>query len=195
MKKIMNQLTIVALLLFTSVLFTQCRSTEDATLRPDETEITQPCSGAEYFTDEEYFRANAMGTSRNQSQSRRMAMSNARADLAGSISVLVSGTVDNYYQQMGVDDGSAYAERYEGLFREVVNERLDGIRTICERVTVTDSGQYRTYVAIELTGNEIMDAADQRISSDERLRLDYDYERFKETFNEEIQQVRDEKGF
>ncbi len=191
----MHYVGIFALVVFTSMLFTQCRSTEDVTIRAGETEIETLCSGPEYFTDDEYFRANAIGESSNQSQSKRSALSNARAELAGNISVLVSGAVDNYFQQMGVEERSEYAERYQGLFREVVDERLNGTRTICERVTVTHDGNYKTYIAIELTGAEIMNAANQRIYNDERLRLDYDYERFREIFDEEIQRVREERGF
>lgn len=191
----MHYAGIIATVIFISILFAQCRSAQETTIPRGETEIQPLCSGPEYFTNDEYFRANAQGESRNQSQSKRMALSNARAELAGNISVLVSGAVDNYFQQMGVEDDSQYAERYEGLFREVVDERLNGTRTICERVTRTDDGRYRTYIAIELTGNEIMSAANQRIDNDERLRLDYDYERFRETFDDEIESAREQRGY
>lgn len=189
MKKRMNSTAIILVVLIAGVMFTQCRSKE-AALPSGETRVELLCSGSEYFTDSEYFRASSMGESSNITNSKRMALSNARAELAGQIGVLVSGVVDNYYQQAGVEERTEFAERYEGLFREIVNERLAGTRTICEEVTRTAEGRYRTYVAIELTGNEILNAANQRIIQDERLRLDYDYERFKNTFNEEINNYR-----
>lgn len=177
-----------------TMLFTQCRSKQVA-MPEGETRVTVLCSGPEYFTSSEYFRANSTGESTNLANSKRMALSNARAELAGHISVIVRGVVDNYFQQAGVEDRTEYAERYEGLFREVVNEQLNGTRVICEEVTRTAGGRYRTYLAIELSGNEILSAANQRINRDERLRLEYDYERFKETFNEEIEKLRQERGY
>ncbi len=176
------------------MLFTQCRS-KQAAMPGGETRVEVLCSGPSYFTDTSYFRASSMGESNNMNNSRRMAMSNARAELASHIGVLVSGVVDNYYEQAGVEDRSAYAERYTGLFREVVDERLSGIRVVCEEMTRTAGGTYRTYVAVELTGNDIMEAANQRISRDERLRIDYDYERFRNTFDNEIENYRRGQGY
>ncbi len=194
MKKITKPMLIVLAVLFTAMLFTQCRS-KQAALPSGETRIEVLCSGPEYFTSTEYFRANSTGESINMAQSKREALSNARAELAGNISVLVSGVVDNYFQQAGVEDRTEFAQRYEGLFREVVDERLSGTRVICEEVTSTQQGRYKTYIAIELSGSEILNAANQRISRDERLRIDYDYERFKKTFEEEIEKLRQREGY
>ncbi len=184
------------LLAATALLFTQCRSSQETAATPaGETRVVVLCSGPDYFTTTEYFRSNAMAESSNMSMSRRMALSNARAEMASHIEVLVTGVVDNYYEQAGVEDRSQYAERYVGLFREVVDQRLAGTRVICEETTRTENGRYRTYVAIELAGNEILEAADHLISNDERLRLDYNYERFRDTFDDEIRNRRDERGY
>jgi len=103
--------------------------------------------------------------------------------------------VDNYFKQAGVETRAEFAQRYEGLFREIVDERLSGTRVICEEVTRTSNGIYKTYLAIELAGNDILSMADRRITNDERLRIDYDYERFKRTFDEEIEKLRQERGY
>lgn len=194
MKNRIVSLTLLVAVFCAAMLFTQCRT--KTALPPGEVTIGPlPCSGPDFFTNSEYFRANSSGLSSNMANSKKIALSNARAELAGHIGVLVSGVVDNYFQQAGVEERSQYAERYEGLFREVVDERLAGTRVICEELARTADGRYRTYIAIELTGNEILSAANSRISRDERLRLDYDYERFKGTFNEEIERYRREQGF
>jgi hypothetical protein len=178
------------------MVLTQCKTKKETARLPEgEVLIEQYCSGPEYFTNKEYFRANSVGESINQPQSKRMALSNARAELAGNISVVVSGAVDNYFKQAGVEDRNEFVERYEGLFREIVDERLSGTRIICEKVTRTETGSYKTYLAIELAGNEILNLANQRITSDERLRIDYDYERFKKTFEQEIENSRQRRGF
>lgn len=187
MKK--QKLSILLSVLFVSTLFvfTQCGSKSD--LPRGEERVTILCSGPEYRSDSEYFRANSTADSPNMANSKRMALSNARAELAGQMEVTVKSVIDNYVQDMTIGDMQEFQQRYEGLSREVINQKLTGTRIICEEVTRTPEGRYRTYVAIELSGNEIHDAMDARISRDERLRLDYDYDRFKNSFDEEMRNM------
>ena len=178
-----------------ALLLTHCRSKQQAAVPAGETRVEVLCSGPRYFTDNEYFRANSVGESTNQANSKRIALSNARAELAGQIEVTVKSVIDNYVQDITVGDRSEFMQRYEGLSREVINQRLQGTRVICEELTRTASGVYRTYIAIELSGNEILNAMNQRISNDDRLRVDYNYEKFKDTFNQEMEQMREERGY
>ncbi len=180
------------LLAATVFVFTQCRSKDD--LPRGEERITVLCSDPEYRSDSEYFRANSSADSPNMSNSKRMAVSNARADLAGQIEVTVKAVIDNYVQDITIGDMQEYQQRYEGLSREVINQKLTGTRIICEETTRTDEGRYRTYVAIELSGSEILSAMNQRIRGDERLRLDYDYDRFKNTFEDEMRKLDRERN-
>ncbi len=188
--KIQRLSTITTLVLLSGVLlFTQCRTKEETTAPEGETRVEVLCSGPEYRSNDEFFRSNGVAESPNQANSRRMALSNARADLAGQIEVTIKAVIDNYVQDIAVDNRQEYAQRYEGLSREVINQKLQGTRVICEELTRTADGNYKTYLAIELVGTEILGAMNDRISRDDRLRLDYDYERFKDTFNEEMDRM------
>ena len=80
--------------------------------------------------------------------------------------------------------------RYEALAREVVDQQLTGTKTICEKMMkVNSTGNYKCYVAIELSAQEMLSAYNERLTSDERLRVDYDYEKFKETFEKEMEKL------
>ncbi len=184
-----QKVSILLSLLFVSTLFvfSQCGSKSD--LPRGEERVTILCGGPEYRSDSEYFRANSSADSPNMANSKRMALSNARAELAGQMEVSVKAVIDNYVQDITIGDMQEFQQRYEGLSREVINQKLTGTRIICEETTRTPEGRYRTYVAIELSGNEIFEAMDERISRDDRLRLDYDYDRFKNTFNEEMRNM------
>jgi len=184
MKK--QKISILLSLLFVSTLFlfTQCGSKSD--LPRGEERVTILCGGPEYRSDSEYFRANNSADSPNMANSKRMALSNARAELAGQMEVTVKAVIDNYFQDVAIGDMQEFQQRYEGMSREVINQKLTGTRIICEEVTRTPEGRYRTYVAIELSGNEILNAMNERISRDDRLRLDYDRERFRNDFDEEM---------
>ena len=70
-----------------------------------------------------------------------------------------------------------------------------GINTICEKTTKTSDGKYKTYIAIELAGDELMTALNERLSKDAKLKIDYDYEQFKKTFEEEMDKLEKEKGY
>ncbi|HRH37255.1 MAG TPA: hypothetical protein PK760_02850 [Flavobacteriales bacterium] len=155
-----------------------------------EVEVKVMCSGPEFFTDNKVFRANSLGESMDQATAKKKAMSNARADLAAAINTRVKAVVDNYVNSREMQNREEVGERYESLAREVVDQQLTGTKTICEKMMkVPATGNYKCYVAIELSAQELLSAYNERLSNDERLRVDYDYEKFKETFNQEMEKM------
>jgi hypothetical protein len=173
---------------------TACKSKKKAAEQPKlpagEVEVIIPCSGPEFFTNDKVFRANNLGESLDQATAKKKAMSNARADLAQAINTTVKGVVDNYVNSREMNNREEVGERYESLMREVVDQKLTGVKTICEKqMRDTATGNYKTYVAIELSAQDLLSAYNERLSSDERLRIDYDYEKFKQTFEQEMQKL------
>ncbi len=167
------------------------KKTAEAVTPPSgETEVKVLCSGPEYFTDDKVFRANALGESMDQQTAKKKALSNARQDLASSINTQVKAVIDNYVNSREMNNKEEVGERYESLAREVVDQKLTGTKTICEKLMKVDAtGNYKAYVAIELSAQDLLSAYNERLSGDERLRIDYDYEKFKETFEQEMQKM------
>ncbi|HRP00457.1 MAG TPA: hypothetical protein PLN54_13560 [Flavobacteriales bacterium] len=187
-------ITVLMTALMLSGAMTACKSKKKAAEAPappdGETEVKVLCSGPEYFTDNKVFRANALGESMDQATAKKKAMSNARADLAASINTQVKAVIDNYVNSREMNNREEVGERYESLAREVVDQKLTGTKTICEKMMkVNASGNYKCYVAIELSAQELLAAYNERLSTDERLRIDYDYEKFKETFEKEMEKL------
>ena len=85
-------------------------------------------------------------------------------------------------------------ERFEALSREVINQKLANVVTICKKLTQKTDGssKYVYYCAIEMKAKDIIEAINERITKEETLRIDYDYEKFKETFDKEMEKL--EKG-
>jgi len=155
-----------------------------------ETEIKVLCSGPEYFTNSDVFRANALGESMDQATAKKKALANARAQMASDINTQIKGVIDNYVNSREFNNKEEVSERFEGLTREVVDQRLSGVKIICEKqVTVNATGNYKTYIAIELSAQELLKEYNERLSKDERTRIDYDYEKFKETFDAEMNKI------
>jgi len=67
-------------------------------------------------------------------------------------------------------------QKFESLKREVVDQTLQGIRIICEKYVQTKEGNYKTYIAIELSADDLVKQYNSRITADEKLKVDYDYE-------------------
>lgn len=194
MKRLQTPLTILALGLL--LVAGACKSKKQPeVITPSsegEIEVKLYCSGAEYFSTKEAFRANAVGESMDQNTSKRKALNEARTQLAASINTTIKATVDNYVNSREFNNKEEVVERFESLSREVVNQKLTGTRTICEKLTKTTSGTYKTYIAIELGGSDVIASMNEQLSKDERLRIDYDYQKFKETFDKEMEKL--EKG-
>ena len=187
-------LTVLMTALMLSGAMTACKKKKEVVATPPpngETEIIVLCSGPEYFTNDKAFRQNAVGESMDQMTAKNKALSAARGLLAADINTQIKRVIDNYVNSREMNNREEVAERYEGLSREVVDQQLKGVKTICERqVRVGGNGNYKTYIAIELSAQDLLAAYNERLSSDERLRIDYDYEKFKQTFEAEMNNMK-----
>lgn len=155
-----------------------------------ETAIKEFCGGPEFFSDKKHFRANGLGESMDQATAKKKAMANARADLASSLQTTIEGVVDNYVNAREMNNVEEVAERFEALNREVISQQLSGVKVICSQpVVVNATGNYKYYIALELSGDDIVSDYTKRLAKDDRLRVDYDYEKFKETFDKEMEKL------
>ncbi|MBD80121.1 MAG: hypothetical protein CL840_14505 [Crocinitomicaceae bacterium] len=191
MKKL---LTYSAILLAAFTLsLTGCKNKKSTPKKEGEVLLKQYCTGSEYFSNSKYFRANAIGESIDQMTARKKALSNAKASLAGDINTTMKVVSDNYVKSSEFNNKEEVLERFEENARTVVNQSLTGIRTICEEYTKTQEGKFKCYLAIELSGTDIVSKYNERLSKDENLKIDYNYEKFKETFDAEMKKLEDER--
>lgn len=184
----MKKLNYVSLaVLMAAALIAGCKGKQK--IPSGEKEVIVPCSGSDYFTTAKAFRANSIGESQDQVTSKKKALTNARNELAQAINTTVKTVTDNYVNSREMNNKEEVEERFESLNREVVNQTLSGIRTLCEKLVKTDNGTYKTYVAIELSADELVSKYNERLSKDDRLKIDYDYEKFKQTFEKEMEKM------
>ncbi len=183
MKNLMRFSTVLAIT--AAVLVSGCKSKQP--MPSGEKEVTVPCSGPDFFTTNKVFRANSIGESMDQVTSKKKALTNARNELAQSIQTTVKTVTDNYTNSRTMDKREALEQKFEQLNREVVEQTLSGVRTICEKLVQTKDGNYKTYIALELSADDLVKEYNARISKDESLKIDYDYEKFKDTFNAEME--------
>lgn len=185
MKRITYSTLVV--LLASAIFMVNCKSKEKTP--KGETEVSVPCSGSDFFTTNKFFRANSIGESQDQVTSKKKALANARAELASSIQTTVKAVTDNYTNSREMNNKEQVEERFEQLNREIVDQKLTGIKTICEKLMKTSNGTYKTYIALELSADDLVATYNERLSKDDRLKIDYDYEKFKETFEKEMDKL------
>ncbi len=186
---IMKKLTYSLLVLAVAAFAVGCKGKKETAKPKGETEVIVPCSGSEYFTTNKVFRANSIGESQDQQTSKKKALTNARNELAQSIQTTVKTVTDNYVNSREMNNREEVEERFESLNREIVDQTITGVRTICEKLMKTEAGTYKTYIALELSAADLVSAYNEKISKDERLKIDYDYEKFKETFEKEMDKM------
>ena len=133
--------------------------------------IEVPCD--EYRTDKAAFRATGSGISQDLRTAEDKALLTARQRLATSITTTLKSVTDRY------------EEKFENLTREVTNQELNNVATICNKKFQKD-GKYNVYVAIEVKKDELLQKIEKQISNDQKLQIDYDKMKFEQIFNQEM---------
>ncbi|PKP39067.1 MAG: hypothetical protein CVT98_03470 [Bacteroidetes bacterium HGW-Bacteroidetes-15] len=193
MKKLeLTKILFVAILFAGAFTLASCggsKKTTDASLGK---ELNIPCSDDEFHSDKTHFRGTGMGESTNLSAARRKASLDANAMLAASVNRTIKTVSDRYTQDITVGDASEFAEKFEDMTRSVVNQQLNNVATVCNK-TFQKEGKYSVYVAVEVAKDEMLNNISDRISKDDRLRLDYDKMKFENIFNEEMSKLENER--
>ena len=179
----------VATVLTVIILFAAggCKGKKDMpTIQSGSERLTVPFSSAAYRTDGSNFRAVNMGTSVDYSMARRIALQNARTELAAGIAATVKAVTAQYADQRQVADRQEFQTRLEEESRTVVNQMLTDVRVIGDETFREPDGRMTVWVAIEMPKDALVQAMSNSISRDERLRLDFDQHRFRQIFDEEM---------
>lgn len=189
----MNIRTLAALALITPLALGGCKKNVSTTSTPDdrgEVRIVEYCSGPEFLTNNEYFRASATGSSPQREIAKKIARQNAEATLARAIEATVELVAENQATQLGFNTTEEATSKFNELSRTIVNQRLNGAVTICQELTMTTDKKYIAYLSIELSGSEIADAYVESLKQEERIRAEYNYDQFKDTFEEVMSNYR-----
>lgn len=127
---------------------------------------------------------------RQMQQARKMAANNARTELATMVNATVKRVVDNYTSEYIAGENSDFNQRVQDIARTVVNQLLVGTPITCEgTLPGSTPGNTICYACVELTGKSVLDGIANKISSDEKLRTDFEYEKFKKVLEEEMSKL------
>ena len=184
----------IAIVCIALITFFGCKGTKDISKVNQTTEIEIPLSGKEYQSDKDYFRAKQVGESPDLSTAKKIAMQNAKSEMAGNIQALVKRVTDQYTNQRSVGDKKEFENKFEELAREVVNQTLVDAKVIGEKLFKEDEGNYQYWIAIESSKETILNGMKEKISKDEKLQLDFDKYQYEKIFNEEMKKFEQENN-
>lgn len=149
-------------------------------------EITVPFSTSDYRSNEDFFRAKQVGKSPDLATAKKIAFQNARAEMAANINSVVKRVTDQYTNQRTVSNAQDFENKFEEQAREVVNLSVSNTREIGEKIFKETDGSYSYWIAIEAGKKDVFDKIDAKISSDDKLKLDYDKQKFQQIFDSEM---------
>ena len=183
----LNSITSTLIPVISLTLILGACSTKSKLKSQGETLIEMHCSSDDHMSNTEFIRSTGIGESMDQMTAKKKARSNAQAELAKTIHATMKIVGDNYVNSTEVNNKEELTETFQELARTVVSEELSGAVKICEKFTKTESGNYKCYMALELSGSELLQKYSAKLALDDRVKADYNYEKFKETFEREME--------
>jgi len=152
-------------------------------------EIALPLSGKEYSSNKEFFRAKSSGKSPDMATAKKIALNNAKSEIAGLIKTTIKSLTDNYTNQRSVANAQDFENKFENLTREVVDQQLADISIIGEKVLQQKDNSYEYWVAIEISKEALLNGISNSVSKDQKLQIDYDKKKFGELMDQEMQKL------
>jgi len=153
-----------------------------------------PCETAGK-SDKKFFRAFSMATSSDLSLSKEKALLLAKQRLVTLIQSNTKSVTDRYVNESELGSASEFEQKFENLTREVADEKISNIVVACEKSSVLPDKKYRSFVAIEVSKEDLLNEMNNRISKNAKLQIDYDKKKYEEIFNQEMEKMAEERGY
>jgi hypothetical protein len=160
----------------------QKKAERDAALQ--EKEFNEPCM--EFESTATLIRARGIGEDLEQQMSVEIARSAAIEELGSQISTKVQALMMNYKKSLTQNRKRESLRRVEGLTMTEVDQAT-GYRVACRKTTTfEENGErvFKTYIVIELGEDQLLKPIYDSIQKDEELKVDADYQAFKQEFDE-----------
>lgn len=135
-----------------------------------------PCTGSEYSTNAEFFRASASAQSGDATASKKKATISARNAITGQIKAKA---------EMAATSQSKFGSSEKEVFLELVQmailQEAAHLKVICEDTKQT-AGKYKTNIVIELPKASVLENIIGLVKSDDKLKGFFEEGKFKAGF-------------
>jgi len=174
-----------ALLLIAGV--SSCGSSRKAVKAPAGlVEDAIPLDGPQYRSDAEFYRAVQNGVSTDRSTAQKIAMQNCRQQLSANIHADMRHVIENYVKGQNTGVATENKSQYQEMAYTVVRQQLRDVQVVEEKMYRQEDGSYRFYVCLQMSKSALETAAEEAIAKDAKLNLEFDRDRFKKIFEEQM---------
>ena len=119
-----------------------------------------------------------------------MAANTARKELAAMIEATIKRVVDDYTSEYIDGENSEFKQRVQDISRTVIQQKVNGTPPTCEgTMPGSTPGNTICFACVELTGKSVLDDIASKINDDEKLRTDFEYEKFKKVLEDEMSKL------
>ena len=184
-------LTAITWFIFAS--FSNCTSKKPITKVENTTKITKiPCS--DFRTDKNYFRASASFKGPDLQFARENSAALSRAQLAANIKANIEATNNRFAEQRNIGGKVEFTQKATAQTDQIVVESVQYTSIACEEVEQSSDGQYTVYSAVEVSQDVILNGVEKAMSSDEKLRQDFDAAQYRKIHNEKIEEYKNSRN-
>lgn len=124
---------------------------------------------------------------------KKVAMQNARQDLAATVQHEVKAVIENYGQNAAVGAKNENEALYQEMARTVINQQMNGVELVGEKLFRLEDGSYRYHVCLQMSRESLGAGLSDALSNDDRLKLEFDKAQFKKVFDEEMARFAEQK--
>ncbi|RGF16613.1 hypothetical protein [Phocaeicola massiliensis] len=135
-----------------------------------------PCTGSEYATDAEFFRAYASAQSSDATASKKKAITGARTALENQIKTKAEAAAKSQTKISGAD-----IAQFNSLIQGVIQQEVVKMKVICEN-SEQAGGRYKTHIVVEVTKASVLTNIVNSAKSDEKLKANFEEGKFKQAF-------------
>lgn len=117
--------------------------------------ITDPCPCEENLLNDITLCYSAVGESIDEMYSKQKALSDARVGIASLVQTHVQALSTKYTDSKNSNQTEQLDEKRQDANRQVINQTLRNIKVACQQTRKTKSGNYKTYIRLEINRSEI----------------------------------------
>lgn len=122
-------------------------------------------------------------------KAKQAAANNARQELARIMEVKISSVIEDYSSTYIDGDAQEFKQSLKDLSRTVVQQTVKGALPAMPGWSEKMKSGTMYYVCLEISANNVLDEIKSKVSNDAKLRTDFEYEKFKQVFDKEMEKM------
>lgn len=181
-----NFFLIVFVVFSVTALLTACsgskKTLKGKSAQPEEVLLDVPFS--DFLTNSKAFRAVGIAQSPDMNMAKKVAIQNAKSEIAGTIRELFQEVSTQYKNQRNLNGNIDFEQKDQSMNQSIVSEILSDVNIKdIKYFKVSRTNDYKCYVALEMLREDLRKTVGERLSKEAKDRIDFDEMEYRELFD------------